>query len=258
MLHRHLPALSLAAIATLLLAPAIAAAQEIPPAVAAAVADPARPEADRQRDAGRKPAESIAFAGIKSGDKIAELLPGRGYYTRIFSKVVGPEGIVYAVSPPPRPDAPAGAPNPSAAVSAIAEDPNYGNVRSLTGRVSELKLPELVDVVWTSLNYHDVHNAPNADLKAFNTSVFNALKPGGTYIIIDHAAEKGSGAKHTSTLHRIDPELVKSEVLAVGFELEAESDVLRNPDDPRTVSVRHPSVSGRTDQFLFRFRKPAK
>ncbi|MEP7244870.1 MAG: methyltransferase [Gammaproteobacteria bacterium] len=234
------------------------AAGSIPAGVKAAVADASRPDADKQRDANRKPAETLAFTGIKKGDHVAELLPGGGYFTRIISKVVGDKGVVYAVAPPKRPNAPADAPEPSAAVAAIAADAGYKNVRVMTARVTELTLPEPVDVVWTSLNYHDIHNVPNADLKAVNTTIFNALKPGGTYIVIDHAAEKGSGARDTSTLHRIDPEIVKTEVQSAGFVLAGESDVLRNAEDPHTAGVRDPSIQGKTDQFILKFKKPAK
>jgi predicted methyltransferase len=110
--------------------------------------------------------------------------------------------------------------------------------------------------VWTSQNYHDLHNRPNADLAAFNKNVFDSLKPGGTYIVLDHAAEAGSGTRDTSTLHRIDPEVVKTEVTAAGFKLEGQSDVLKNPQDPHTANVRDPSIRGKTDQFILKFRKP--
>jgi predicted methyltransferase len=241
--------------ATMLVGMVAVAADKIPAAVAAAVADKGRPDADKERDANRKPAEVVAFAGIKKGDKVVELLPGGGYFTRIFSKVVGDKGVVYALAPPRRPDAPAGAPDPAAAVTAIAADHKNVKVGSITdGNWA----PEPVDVVWTSDNYHDVHNRPNADLMAFNKHAFDALKPGGTYIVIDHAAAPGSGLKDTSTLHRIDPEAVKSEVTAAGFTFAGESDALRNPADPHTAGVRDPSIRGKTDQFVFKFRKPAK
>jgi len=257
MFNRTLPFVGALSTVLFIAAPHAQAAG-IPAAVTAAVADAGRPAADKDRDADRKPAETIAFAGIKKGDHVAELLPGGGYFTRLFSKVVGGKGVVYAVAPPPRPNAPADAPSPAAAVTAIAADANYKNVRVLTARVTELSLPEPVDVVWTSLNYHDVHNVPNVDLVAFNKTLFNALKPGGTYIVLDHAAEAGSGARDTSTLHRIDPAIVKSEVVAAGFVLEAESDVLHNAQDPHTAGVRDPSIKGKTDQFILKFRKPKK
>lgn len=228
------------------------AADAIPAYVKAAVDDAARPEADRTRDANRKPAELITWAGIKQGDKVADMLPGGGYFTRLFSKAVGPKGVVYAL-PPARPaNAPAGGPDFAAAVKKIAEDPQYANVR-----VGDMNTPpaEKLDVAWTSLNYHDLHNRPNADLPAFNKQVFDSLKPGGTYIVIDHAAAKGSGKEGTK-LHRIDPDFVKSEVTAAGFKFESESKVLANPQDDHASPNSDASVRGRTDQFAFRFSKP--
>jgi predicted methyltransferase len=224
-------------------------------AAQAAVADSARPEADRARDATRMPAEVVAFAGIKAGDKVAELLPGGGYFTRIFSKVVGPSGVVYALAPMRNPAAPANAPDPAAAVKAIAADANYANVRAGSLPPDGMLAPEPVDVVWTSLNYHDLHNRPNADLKAVNRQVLDSLKPGGTYIVIDHSAAPGVGKGATSTLHRIEGEFVKSEVVAAGFEFVGASNVLANPADPKTIGIREADIRGRTDQFVLKFRK---
>lgn len=228
----------------------------IPKPIAAAVADPARPEADRNRDANRKPAECLAFAGIKPGQTVADLLPGGGYFTRLFSVAVGPKGHVYAVAPPKRPTAAADAPEPSAAVKTIAADPHYSNVSVLVLRPADFALPAPVDMIWTSQNYHDLHNAQNLDIAAFNKAVFNALKPGGVFVVLDHAAEAGSGARDTSTLHRIDPEAVKKEVLAAGFQFEGESPVLHNSEDPHTAPVFDPGIRGKTDQFILKFRKP--
>ncbi len=228
----------------------------IPKAIAAAVADPARPEEDRSRDANRKPAESLEFAGVKPGETVADFLPGGGYFTRLFSVAVGPKGHVYAVAPPKRPNAAADAPEPSAKVKAIAADPHYSNVTVLVTRPADFALPAPVDLVWTSQNYHDVHNVANIDMLAFNKAVFNALKPGGVYIVLDHAAEPGSGPRDTSTLHRIDEATVKQEVEAAGFKLDGESKILRNPDDPHTAKVFDPSIQGKTDQFILKFRKP--
>ena len=232
------------------------AANSIPAAASAAVADPARPEADRQRDADRKPAESVAFAGLRPGQSVADLLPGRGYFTRIFSAVVGPKGRVYAVAPPKRPNAAADAPEPAAAVQAIAADPHYSNVTVSTQRLTELSLPEPVDLIWTSQNYHDFHNIPDIQVATIDKAVFNALKPGGVFIVLDHAAQADSGFRDTATLHRIDPQAVKTEVVAAGFKFEGESDALRNPNDPHTVPVFDPSIRGKTDQFILKFRKP--
>jgi predicted methyltransferase len=233
------------------------AAAHLPKYITAAVADAGRPDADRERDADRKPAETIAFAGLKPDMQIAELIPGGGYFTRIFSKLVGPKGHIYAIAPPRRPTAPADAPDPSAPVAAIAADPNYQNISVQVARVSELTLPAPVDVIWTSQNYHDFHNVPQLDVVAMNKTLFNLLKPGGIYVVLDHAAAAGSGANETSTLHRIDAAKVKEEVLAAGFEFVAQSELLHNPNDMHVVPIFDPTIKGKTDRFILKFRKPA-
>jgi predicted methyltransferase len=225
-------------------------------AVVAAVADKARPDADRARDADRKPAELIAFAGIKAGDKVGDIMPGGGYFTRLFSGVVGSKGAVYALAPVRAANAPANAPDMAAGVKAIAADPHYANVKVGALDVA-VPVPEKVDVMWTSLNYHDFHNnRPDNYLKTFNKWVYDALKPGGTYIVIDHAAKAGAGKSVTSTLHRIEPAYVKQDVIAAGFEFVGESKVLENPADDRSKLNRESDIRGKTDQFAFKFRKP--
>jgi predicted methyltransferase len=233
-----------------------ATGSSVPAYLSAAIADPGRPAADVARDADRKPAETLVFTGIAPGQKIAELLPGAGYYTRIMSKAVGANGHIYALVPAPRPDAPANAPDFAARVKAIAADPAYANVSVVVEPFGELKTPERVDLVWTSQNYHDLHNLPGLDLAVFNQMVFDALKPGGTYLVLDHATEPGAGVSETSTLHRIDPQAVKTEVLAAGFVYDGQSDVLRNPQDPHTAKVFDPAIRGKTDQFILKFKKP--
>lgn len=235
---------------------AVAAPHKIPAYITAAVADPNRPEADTKRDADRKPAECIAFAGIKPGDKVADLIPGREYFTRLFSKVVGPKGWVYAYYP--------------SDIDAIykkyntpippPDDPNYPNVSFIHAPIAKFVTPELLDVVWTSQNYHDLHDKffGPADVDAVNKAIFASLKPGGIYIVLDHVAEAGSGLRDTDTLHRIDPAEVKKEVLAAGFVFVGESKVLHNLADDHTKAVFDPSIRGKTDQFIFKFRKPRK
>jgi len=230
------------------------AADKVPPYVSAAVSDAARPQADTQRDADRKPGDVIAFSGLKAGDKVADIIPGGGYFTRIFSKAVGAKGKVYAIMPAEllekRPAAADG-------VKAIAADAGYANVSVVTNPIGSFTLPEPVDVAWTSLNYHDVHNPMfGGNPTAFNKAVFQALKPGGTFVVLDHAAAKGSGVRDTETLHRIDPDVVKKEILAAGFVLDGESDALRHSDDDHTKKAH--DIRGKTDQFIFKFRRPAK
>jgi predicted methyltransferase len=242
--------------ATLMMTATCASAASIPNNIAAAVADSSRPDADKTRDANRKPAEVLAFTGVKSGAQIAELLPGGGYFTRIMSKAVGSSGHVYALVPAPLADAPADVPDFAARVKVIAADPNYANVSVVVEPFSQLSVPAPVDLVWTSQNYHDLHNFPGLDLGIFNKMVFDDLKPGGIYLVLDHRAEAGSGGRDTKTLHRIDPETVKKEVLAAGFVFVGGSDLLRQPSDDHSQKVFDPTVRGKTDQFILKFRKP--
>ena len=230
----------------------------VPRNIAAAVDDASRPAQDRQRDVVRKPGETLAFAGIRPGQLVVELIPGGGYYTRILSRLVGPKGRVYAIVPAPRADAPADAPDRTAPLRALAADGSHGNIDVLVQPIQKLAPPGKVDVVWTSLNYHDVHNVPNIDIAAFNRAMFDALQPGGLYIVIDHAAAAGAPADVTSKLHRVDADVVKREVTAVGFQFVAESPLLANPQDPRTASVFDPSIRGKTAQFILKFRKPRR
>jgi predicted methyltransferase len=214
--------------------------------LAAVLADPARPEADRVRDADRKPADVIAFSGLKKGAKVAELAPGGGYFTRILSGAVGPRGHVYAM---------AGKPSP-ALIDFAATHPNVSVVQIQPG---EIKASEPVDVVWTTLNYHDFKNAKVGDSDAaalYNAAAFKALKPGGIYFIVDHQAAPGAGTSQTSILHRIEDVAVKKEVEAAGFKLDGESPLLHHAADDHTLKVVETGIRGKTDQFILRFRKP--
>jgi len=224
----------------------------LPASITAAIADSGRPPEDTARDANRKPGETLVFAGVKPGMTVLELAPGKGYYTRLLSAAVGPTGKVYSVSSPPKPDAP---PPP---VQAIAADPHYSNVTPIVKKTTAepLVVPEKVDLAWTSQNYHDFHNIEGTDIATINKRVFDALKPGGIYLVLDHSAEAGSGARDTHTLHRIDEDTVKQEVEAAGFRFVGESDILRNKADPRTAKVFDPSIQGHTDQFILKFSKP--
>ncbi|HEY4340129.1 MAG TPA: hypothetical protein VGM97_09310 [Steroidobacteraceae bacterium] len=238
-------------------------AAKIPAPIAAAVADSSRPAADTERDAARKPAEMLAFAGVKPGEKIAELLPGGGYFTRLLSMTVGPKGHIYALGFPPRPPRP-GSSAPAMAMAManpldmLAKDPHYPNITVSTIADINANPPTVptVDLVWTSDNYHDLHNGPTADIAAFNKHVFSVLKPGGVFIVIDHVAAAGHGTSDTNTLHRIDPAAVKTEVEAAGFKLAGSSDAAHNPDDPHTAAVRDASIRFHTDEFALKFVKP--
>jgi predicted methyltransferase len=218
-----------------------------------AVSDPGRPAADTARDAARKPAEMLAFSGVKPGDTVVELLPGGGYFTRLFSKVVGSTGQVYGAVPP------AGGPEDKqiAGVSAIAADPAYSNVK-----VVQIGPGMLVsggaDVVWTSQNYHDLYlTRVHIDTAQFDKLLFAATKPGGVLILLDHAAAAGAPVVATAdTLHRIDPAAARKALEAAGFVYEGETTVLRNPADDHSKNVFDPAIRGQTDQFVFKFRHP--
>lgn len=234
----------------------IAAAQPAEAALAQALTDPARPADQVALDALRKPAEVIAFAGVKRGDRVADFMPGNGYFTRILSRVVGSEGRVYAFLAAQQ--LANCSPDETAGTRALEKDVRYTNVRVLIDAADRFAAPEPLDVVWMSLGYHDLHDSfmRPLDIGALNAAVFRALKPGGIYLVIDHAAAAGSGLRDTETLHRIDPQTLVAEVTAAGFVLEAQSAVLRNPADSHLLKVFDPAIRHQTDQVILRFRKP--
>lgn len=221
------------------------------PHYAAAIADQRRPEADVARDALRHPADILAFAEIRPGQRVADIGPGGGYYTRLLSVAVGDEGRVYAIDRPnPAPDRPR-------AILAVA--PDYPNVTVIQQGYQGWSVPEPLDAVFVSQIYHDwFYPALNLDVAAINRQIFDSLRPGGVYVIIDHAAVSGHrlDPNPQTDLHRIDQDQIIREVTAAGFVLEAQSDVLRNPQDDRTVRVFEGEIRGHTDQFVLRFRRP--
>ncbi len=226
----------------------------IPPEVAAALADPER-AMHRATDARRHPGELVAFSGVKAGDKVLDLIPGDGYWTRIFSAIVGPQGRVYSVWPQAYADVAQGN---LRTLQAMAATPHYANVRVAVQPTATLTAPEPLDLVWTSQNYHDYPDAfmGHIDPAVLNRAVFAMLKPGGTWFIIDHAAAPGAGMNDTERLHRIDPAIVRRQVEAAGFEYVGESRILANPADDHSRTVFDPAIRGHTDQFVMRFRKP--
>ncbi len=227
-------------------------AKSIPAYVAKAVADTGRAD-DVKNDARRKVAELVAFSGVKPGDTVLELIPGTGYFTRVFSKVVGPKGSVYVALPAEMEKEHSDADK----MHTLKQD--YGNIEVLVQPAAALTAPVPVDVVFTSQNYHDYPDTfmGPTDPALLNKAVFAALKPGGTYIVVDHVAAANSGLRDTDTLHRIDPAIVKQQVQAAGFQYVGESTVLHNPADDHTLKVFDKSIRGHTDQFAYKFRKPA-
>ena len=215
----------------------------------AILANPERPPEERALDAGRKPEEVLKFFGVKPGDKVADIIAARGYYTVILSQVVGEKGVVYSAN--------------NAFVKGFIKDaldvrlqnPLFANVKHIDSEVDKLALPTdgSLDFVLIHLNYHDLV-LKNDNRAAMNKAIFAALKPGGVYGVVDHYAKDGSGSEFTESLHRIDKALVVKEVTAAGFVLAKEGDMLRHPDDPRSENVfKH---RGETDRFVLRFEKP--
>jgi len=220
--------------------------------IRAAISDPRRPADQVAQDVLRKPEQMLVFAGIKPGQQVADFLPGGGYFTRLFSDVAGPSGHVTMLETTRW-----GADNIASDQKVI--DDGYKNVSLDTAAFGQFNLPAPVDLFWTSRNYHDLLIAKYGvvDMAAFNARVFASLKPGGLYIVLDHSAPDGTGSRLTDTTHRIDEALVKEKLAKAGFKLEAESDLLRNPDDDRTKAFYAPEMQGKnTDKFALLFRRP--
>jgi predicted methyltransferase len=220
-------------------------------AIAHAVADPSRPKTDVEKDASRKPAETLAFAGVKPGMVVGEFFPGGGYFTRMLSNVVGPKGHVYGIEN-------SGWKGAVAADQAVIATAKLANV-SITGLpFGTVSFPAPLDLVWVTQNYHDLKVAAfgHVDTLAFDRAVFAALKPGGTYLVLDHQAAPGTDDAAISRLHRIEKARVIREVTAAGFRLAAEGTFLRRADDDHTLPIFDKKIQGRTDQYALRFVKP--
>ena len=216
-----------------------------------ALAAASRPDEDRARDAGRMPAEVLEFFGIGAGSRVADVLSGGGYYTRILTPVIGPEGAVYAGN------------NPffqrfgDEAMTALLSEPGFENVMRIDGPADEIALPSdgSLDAVMIALAYHDLW-LTDEDRDELNRRVFTALRSGGAYGIIDHSAAEGTGSSAVESLHRIEESVIVEEISRAGFELGARGDFLANPDDDRSLRVFDPAIRGQTDRFVLRFEKP--
>ena len=228
----------------------------VPGYITAAVADPARPAAEVDRDADRKPAAVLAFTGVKPGDRVADFMSGGGYFTRLFSRIVGTNGHVYAFLP--EEEIRNCAPAETQGTRALGADSGYANVSVLIAPVARFRPPEALDLVWTSLNFHDLYDSfmGPANVPEVARSMFHALKPGGVLVIVDHVAESGSQLRDTESLHRIDPQVLVRTLEAAGFTLEAQSELLRNAADDHRQRVFDPAIRGRTDQVILKFRRP--
>ena len=205
-----------------------------------------------------KLSELIRFARVAAGSTVIDVYPGAGEWTRLFSEVVGPEGRVYSFVPTEIAQIKSDSVD---AMRTLATEPGRGNVEAVSADlVAMATVTRPADVLWLHLFYHDLHTpllqARGATATAFNRAVYEQLKPGGSYVIVDHAAAAGSGDSDTRTLHRIDPASVRAEVEAAGFVLDAESALLANDEDAHSVKVFDPSIKGETDRFVYRFVKP--
>jgi predicted methyltransferase len=227
-------------------------------AVAAAIASPDRPKADLERDAVARPAEVLAFLGVAPGMRVADMFSASGYYTELLARTVGVKGQVIAYNNPPY---------AKFAEKGIAEryaNGRLGNVQQITAEVDDLQLaPASLDAALFVMSYHDAYWRPEdgswnrTEPDELLKRLFAALKPGGVVVVQDHVASPGGDpAKVVGTLHRIDPALVKRDFAKAGFALDGESKVLAHPADDHTRLVFDESIRGKTDQFIFRFRKP--
>jgi len=222
-----------------------------------AVANPERTDADRERDAGRKPGQVLEFFGIAHGMTVLDMFSGGGYYTEMLSDIVGPDGKVIAHTN----TAYAGFVGEEA-INRFADD-RLANVEILLAENNELELPAAeFDAVMLILAYHDIYyddpanGWPKIDAAKFLAELNKGLKPGGMLAVVDHYAAAGSPRETGGTLHRIDPQIVITELEAEGFVLEARSDVLRNMEDDHGKAMFDPAVRGKTDRFVLKFRKP--
>jgi predicted methyltransferase len=237
--------------------PAYTPSADVPQPIRDAVTAADRDDKDKALDAGRKPAEVLGFFGIAPGQKVGELFAALGYTTEIIARVVGDGGKVYAQNTKEILDRFARAP-----LTARLSKPVMKNVVMVEQPADKPFPPDArnLDAVICILNYHDFVWL-KVDRAKLNKAVFAALKPGGVYGIVDHSAKQGSGLSDVQTLHRIDEDAVKKEILAAGFKLDAESDLLRNAEDPRDWNASPTQAGekrGTSDRFVLRFVKPGK
>ena len=208
------------------------------------IASPIRTEQDRRTDASRHPAEFLPFTQVRPGMEVLDVSAGAGYTSQLLALAVGPTGKVWAQSP-----------QPGAALQKRLADHPQANLVVVSRPFEDPVPPEAgkLDLITLVLNYHDISYLP-VDRANMNARLFAALKPGGRFVVIDHSAIKGTGISAGKTLHRIDEDVVLTEVRQAGFVLDAEGDFLRNRADPRDESSNQPKVP--TDKFALRFVKP--
>jgi predicted methyltransferase len=229
------------------------AAAQTPANIQRAVTSSERSAEQKARDADRKPAETLMLAEIAEGERVVELGAFGYYWTPMLVEAVGPTGQVYMVDMPWT--------DRFGGEAGRAFDTAHANATYTQAHYNQMQLPQNVDAVMIVQFYHDLKRenpSESVDTADMNRKIFAALKPGGIYLVIDHNAENGSGWRDVSTLHRIDPAVIKSEVTAAGFELAADNALLANPADDRKQAIRAEGIRGKTDQAVLVFRKPAR
>jgi predicted methyltransferase len=243
--------LALLTFVTVIAAP-VAAAPKLADVIAAAVADPARPAEGRAADPLRKPAETLAFSGVKPGMTVGEFYPGGGYFTRMISDVVGPTGHVYGLDNQGWKGA------VKADQDLFKECPKCTNVTMDAQPFGTVAFPKPLDLAWVTQNYHDLKIAEygKVDTVAFDRAVYQALKPGGTFFILDHQGPANMTEEQIAKMHRINRDVVVKEVTSVGFKLVAEGKFLRRPADDHTLPIFDKAIQGHTDQYALKFVKP--
>jgi len=249
----HRTPLTLIALLALASAAPLAAQPPVPAAVKTALADPSRPAADKARDEARHAGELLAFSGIKPGMKVADFMMGGGYWTHILAALVGPKGHVYGYQSTEFVKLrPAYGDEQKAAVAA------HANASAVTTPWQDVAFPEPLDAIVTVENYHDLHLSLSPPDNALITAkkLYAALKPGGLFLVVDHVANADAEFKAPNSLHRIDPAAAQQEIEKAGFKFVGSSPLYANPADPHDKLVFDPSIRGKTDQFVFLFRKP--
>lgn len=213
-----------------------------------ALASPDRPQADKARDAARKPIETVQFLGIKTGQTVIDVIAAGGWFTEVLSAAVGPTGKVYGQNPEFFTQ------REGFTATEKARDDRLGNVTPVHGDLAAAGIKD-ADAAVTALNLHDIYNGSGGEAAAvtFAKRVYDALKPGGVFGVIDHV---GIAGQDNAKFHRMQEQQAKDVLTKAGFKIEAESKILANPADDHTKGVRDPSVAGHTDQFLIRARKP--
>jgi predicted methyltransferase len=236
----------------ILVAPAFAAD---PTPIEASIASTQRTDKDRERDAREKPAEVMAFAGVKPGMTLVDMFAGGGYYTELLAGVVGPTGKVLSVN---------NVPYAQYAKDGIKERFTEGRLKNVERRLVEMSYinfpPKSVDLIVICMSYHDAfwidekEGWPEINTAGFIDSMKRMLKPGGKLLIIDHNAPAGTGAEMVAKAHRLNEDFVKKSLTSRGFVLEKSYDGLRNKDDQLDKLVFDPAVRGKTDRYVHLYK----